>query len=57
MAVLHGLNSVFTRQHTESELALMIALNGSGGRAHLGAVNQEVNALHGNARAVVLHVA
>ena len=57
MSVLHGLNSVFTRQHTESELALMVAFNGSGGRVHLGAVNQEVNALHGNARAVVLHVA
>ena len=57
VAVLHGTDGVVAGQHTEGELTLVVALNGTGGRAHLDVVNQEVDALHGDACTSVLHVA
>ena len=58
VAVLHGLNAVVgTLQHAEGELALMVGLHAPGGVFHLIAIDLERHALHGDARAVVHHVA
>ena len=58
MAVHHGLNLVVALLHAERERAVVVGLQDFAlGVVHLAAVHQEVGTLHGDARAVVHHVA
>ena len=57
VTVLHGLDFGIARQHAESELTFVVGSHQAGSIVHLVAVHFECYALHGDARAVVLHVA
>ena len=57
VTVLHSLDGVAAGQHTEGELPLMVALDRAGAAMDLDAIDEEGDALDGDARTVVLDVA